>query len=138
MEQPGTSRGTEIEIRTTETDIATQAATLAHEISHSILHWDADGKKITKRDGKESGKSQRELEAEATAYVVCSYFGITSPSNFYLATYKVTAAMLLEAVGTIGKTANTIWPDVSSKRARSCVTATRVLCPVAFCFLGIL
>ena len=41
----GTSRGTEIEIRTSETDIPTQAATLAHEIAHSLLHWDADGKR---------------------------------------------------------------------------------------------
>ncbi len=104
----GTSRGTEIEIRTSDTDVATQAATLAHEIAHSLLHWDADGKKITTRDGKEIGKRQRELEAEATAYVVCSYFGITSPSNFYLAAYQVTPSMLLEAVETIGKTAKTI------------------------------
>jgi antirestriction protein ArdC len=30
----GTSKGTEIEIRTSETDVTTQAATLAHEIAH--------------------------------------------------------------------------------------------------------
>ncbi len=104
----GTSRGNEIEIRTTDTDVATQGATLAHEIAHSLLHWTEDGKKITTRDGREIGKRQRELEAEAVAYVICSYFGITSPSNFYLATYQVTPAMLLEAVETIGKTAKTI------------------------------
>lgn len=104
----GTSRGKEIEIRTSETDVTTQAATLAHEIAHSLLHWDADGHKITTRDGKEIGKQQRELEAEATAYVVCSYFGIQSPSEFYLAAYNVTAAMLLEAVGTIAATVKTI------------------------------
>lgn len=104
----GTSRGKEIEIRTAETDITTQAATLAHEIAHSLLHWDADGHKITTRDGKEIGKQQRELEAEAVAYVVGSYFGIQSPSDFYLATYSVTPAMLLEAVETIAKTVKTI------------------------------
>ena len=104
----GTSRGKEIEIRTAETDIATQAATLAHEIAHSLLHWDADGHKITTREGKEIGKQQRELEAEAVAYVVGSYFGIQSPSDFYLATYRVTPAMLLEAVETIAKTVKTI------------------------------
>jgi antirestriction protein ArdC len=103
----GTSRGNEIEIKTTETDIATQAATLAHEIAHSVMHW-ADGKKITSRNGKEIDKQQRELEAEATAYAVCSYFGIQSPSDFYLATYNVTAAMLLEAVETIAATVRTI------------------------------
>jgi antirestriction protein ArdC len=104
----GTSKGTEIEIRTTETDATTQAATLAHEIAHSLLHWTADGHKITTRDGREIGKQQRELEAEAVAYVVGSYFGIQSPSDFYLATYSVTPAMLLEAVETIAKTARTI------------------------------
>jgi len=84
----GTSKGTEIEIRTTETDVTTQAATLAHEIAHSLLHFTADGKRITTRDGKEIDRQQRELEAEATAYVVGSYFGIQSPSDFYLAAYK--------------------------------------------------
>ena len=104
----GTSRGKEIEIRTSETNVTTQAATLAHEIAHSLLHWDVDGHKITTRDGKEIGKQQRELEAEATAYVVCSYFGIQSPSDFYLAAYSVTPAMLLEAVETIAKTVKAI------------------------------
>ena len=104
----GTSRGLEIEIRTAETDIATQAATLAHEIAHSLLHFTADGKRITTRNGKEIDKQQRELEAEATAYVVCSYFGIQSPSDFYLATYSVTPAMLLQAVETIAATVKTV------------------------------
>jgi antirestriction protein ArdC len=104
----GTSKGTEIEIRTSETDVTTQAATLAHEIAHSLLHFTADGKRITTRDGKEIDKQQRELEAEATAYVVGSYFGIQSPSDFYLAAYKVTPAMLLEAVETIATTVKTI------------------------------
>jgi antirestriction protein ArdC len=104
----GTSRGTEIEIRTSETDRTTQAATLAHEIAHSLLHFTPDGKRITTRDGKEIDKQQRELEAEATAYVVGSYFGIQSPSDFYLAAYKVTPAMLLEAVETIAATVKTV------------------------------
>ena len=104
----GTSKGNEIEIRTSATDITTQAATLAHEIAHSLLHWTADGHKITSRDGKEIDKQQRELEAEATAYTVCSYFGIQSPSDFYLATYSVTPAMLIQAVETIAATVKTI------------------------------
>lgn len=104
----GASKGTEIEIRTSGTDVTTQAATLAHEIAHSLLHFTADGKRITTRNGKEIDKQQRELEAEATAYVVGSYFGIQSPSDFYLAAYKVTPPMLLEVVETIANTAKTI------------------------------
>ena len=72
------------------------------------VHWDTDGKKITTRDGKEIGKRQRELEAEATAYVVSNYFGVQSPSEFYLAAYDVTPAMLLEAVETIAQTVKAI------------------------------
>jgi antirestriction protein ArdC len=104
----GTSRGAEIEIRISETDITTQAATLAHEVAHSLLHWTPEGKKITCRDGKEIDRQQRELEAEATAYTVSSYFGIQSPSDFYLAVYNVTPAMLLEALETIAATTKTI------------------------------
>jgi antirestriction protein ArdC len=104
----GTSKGTEIEIRTSETDVTTQAATLAHELAHSLLHFTPDGKRITTREGKEIDKQQRELEAEATAYVVGSYFGIQSPSDFYLASYKVTPAMLMEGVETIAATVRTI------------------------------
>ena len=37
-----------------------------------------------------------------------AYFAVKSPSEFYLAAYDVTPAMLLEAVETIGKTAKTI------------------------------
>src|SRR5215469_11502854 len=104
----GTSRGNEIEIRTSETDVTTQAATLAHEIAHSLLLFTADGKRITTRDGKEIDKQQRELEAEATAYVLCNYFGIQSPSDFYLATYDVIPPMLLQAIETIAATVKTI------------------------------
>jgi len=104
----GTSRGTEIEIRTSETDLTTQAATLAHELAHSLLHFTPDGKRITTRNGKEIDKEQRELEAEAVGYVVGSYFGIQSPSDFYLASYRITPAMLLQAVETIAATVKTI------------------------------
>jgi len=104
----GTSKGTEIEIRTSETDVTSQASTLAHEIAHSLLHFTPDGKRITTREGQEIDRQQRELEAEATSYVVGSYFGIQSPSDFYLAAYKVTPAMLLEAVETIATTVKAI------------------------------
>jgi len=104
----GTSKGTDIEIRTSGTDVTTQAATLIHEIAHSLLHFTPDGKRITTRNGKEIDRRQRELEAEATAYVVGSYFGIQSPSDFYLASYRVTPSMLLEAVETIAATVKEI------------------------------
>ena len=67
-----------------------------------------DGTSLPELPSKSVGERQRELEAEATAYVVGAYFGIQSPSDFYLASYKVTPAMLLEAVETIAGTVKTI------------------------------
>lgn len=122
----GTSRGKEIEIRTSDADIPTQAAALAHEVAHSLLHWTAEGKRITTRDGKPINIQQRELEAEATAYVVCNYFGIQTPSEFYLASYRVTPQTLLEAVETIAATVKTILEGCSTEqpeRASSFVPA---------------
>jgi antirestriction protein ArdC len=112
----GTSSYKEIEIRTSDADIATQAATLAHEIAHSLLHWTADWKQITTRDGKPIDIQQRELEAEATAYVVSQYFSVQTPSEFYLASYRVTPAMLLEAVETIAATVKTILEGCSQEQ----------------------
>jgi hypothetical protein len=51
------------------------------------------------------------------AYVVSIYFGIKSPSEFYLATYDVTPAMLLEAVETIASTVKTILSGCQREKA---------------------
>ncbi len=118
------THGNEVEIRTLDTDVTTQAATLAHEIAHCLLHWTPEGKRIATRDGKEIDKQQRELEAEATAYTVCSYFGIQSPSEFYLAAYKVTTAMLLEAVETIATTVKTILNGCQPEEVEETIEAT--------------
>lgn len=123
----GTSRGKEIEIRTAETDIATQAATLAHEIAHSLLHWDSEGKRITTRDGKEIGRQQRELEAESIAYVVSRYFGVDSPSEFYLATYGINSAMLLQSIEVIAQTVKTILNGCQHEEADGVVEMPSVL-----------
>jgi antirestriction protein ArdC len=119
----GTSRGKEIEICTSDADASTQAAVLAHEIAHSLLHWTEDGQKITTREGREIGKQQRELEAEATAYVVSQYFGIQTPSDFYLATYRVTASMLIEAIETVARTAKRILQGCQKVEAAQDVAA---------------
>ena len=50
--------------------------------------------------------------------MLCNYFGIQYPSDFYLATYDVTPAMLLEAVETIAKTVKTILEGCSSAEAQ--------------------
>jgi len=76
---------------------AGRAAVLVHELSHCLLHFNKDRKVNLK---------QRELEAEAVAYVVSSHCGgLEMPSNFYLASYGVKASDLLESLPVIQKTA---------------------------------
>jgi hypothetical protein len=62
----------------------------------------------TTRDRKPIDIQQRDFEAEATANVVSQCFGVQTLSEFYLASYRITPAMLLQAVETIAKTVKTI------------------------------
>ena len=57
------------------------AKTLTHEYAHSLLHKDKTIKK---------SQSQREIEAESLAFVICNHFGIdTSDYSFtYIASYS--------------------------------------------------
>ncbi len=61
--------------------LAHKAKTLIHEMSHGILH----------NDNTEKSNAQREIEAEATAYAVCYYFGLdTSDYSFgYMASWSL-------------------------------------------------
>lgn len=78
---------------------AAKCGTLAYELTHELLHW----------NGAEKGtKQQRELEAEATAYVVLSHFGMASGSRFYLTSYGITGEMLQAFMQLIAATARKI------------------------------
>lgn len=75
----GVSRNGEVLLR--EDDNKTNMATTCiHELAHENLHWDEEGKKL--------GRETKELEAETVAYIVCSRFGIESPSHKYLASWQ--------------------------------------------------
>jgi hypothetical protein len=52
-----------------------------------------------------SNLKQRELEADATSFVVASHFGLNPRSKFYLAAYGVKASDLLESLPVIQTTA---------------------------------
>ena len=66
---------------------ATQFVTIAHELGHLFLgHLGFDPVlKIPERPPMDH--SQRELEAESVAYLVCARNGVSSESEKYLATY---------------------------------------------------
>jgi predicted Zn-dependent protease len=81
-------------------DTPARCGVIAHELSHELLGHAARRAETTKQ--------QRELEAESVSYAVLSYFGMKSQSQFYLATYEVTAEMLTASLHTINATAKQI------------------------------
>lgn len=93
---------------------AERAAVLVHELAHCLLHFGESHRPNLK---------QRELEAEATAYVVAHHFGLELESNFYLASYGVKAADLLESLPIIQKTAHEIIQAVAVDERKEPATA---------------
>ena len=93
----GYSMGGTVVVEATQ-PIPAKCGTLAHEIAHELLHKGAD----------RGTKQQRELEAEATAYVVLAHFGMESGSRFYLHGYGITGDMLTESMQQIASAARRI------------------------------
>lgn len=87
--------------------------TLVHEYVHSLLHHKNSNR-------KEKTRGQREAEAEGTAYVVCTYFGLdTSAFSFgYVAqwAHDDKGIELIQEIGnTIQTTARDIIQDIEGK-----------------------
>ena len=79
-------------------DITSKVLVLAHEYAHALLHKNT-----------ELGLKERECEAEATAYIVASHFGIESPfSAGYLQMYGNDAKSLKAQLERIQKCAHSI------------------------------
>lgn len=76
----GTSYGGRIEIDD-RLEPAGKASVILHELAHEFLHQH--------EDCSSSSRQQRELEAEATAFVVCTHFGIHTAAPEYLALWNV-------------------------------------------------
>jgi hypothetical protein len=92
----GYSAGGRIVIRKS-LETPAKAAVILHELSHELLHRGEDRKTISKR--------QRELEAEATAYVVMRHFEIEHVASNYLATYNIDGEQLRDSLETISNAA---------------------------------
>ena len=96
----GVSRKGEIEIlgslRTAE-----RFSVLAHEFAHELLHgsWERAGG---------LSRKVKELEAEATAYVVLRHFGLEGKAPTYLALYRVEEVGILGSLDRIVSTASGI------------------------------
>ncbi|HOT77635.1 MAG TPA: ImmA/IrrE family metallo-endopeptidase, partial [Candidatus Wallbacteria bacterium] len=68
-------------------------ATLLHELGHYCL---GHGAGLPRKD-----LAIAELEAEATAFTVANYFGITVPSEFYIAAWGGDGAAVRKSIGRI-------------------------------------
>jgi hypothetical protein len=75
---------------------ASKCAVIAHELSHEILHQNEN-----RSEARTKTRGQRELEAEATAYVVMRHFGIEHVASNYLAAYNVDGEQLRDSLETI-------------------------------------
>jgi hypothetical protein len=73
---------------------------LAHELAHEFLH-DSQARRTL-------SKKVKELEADATAYVVSRHFGLQTQSSVYLALYKVEEVDVKESLDRIVSTASRI------------------------------
>jgi antirestriction protein ArdC len=67
-----------------------------HQAAHELIHQGDN-----RAEAKKRTRSQRELEAESTAYVVMRHFGIEHVASNYLATYNVDGEQLRSSLETI-------------------------------------
>jgi antirestriction protein ArdC len=97
----GVSRGGEITVRP-DLSPAKTFAVLVHELAHELMH---KGERKT-----QIGRTVKETEAEAVAYVVCTAIGLNagSSSSDYIQLYAGDKELLLQSLDYIQKTATFI------------------------------
>jgi len=102
----GTSYGGRIEVDS-ELDAADRASVIVHELAHELLHKGADRILL--------GSRQRETEAESTAYVVCSHFGLDSAAPNYLALWETEPEQIVQAFQRIRDVAASLIDMIEAK-----------------------
>ena len=102
----GTSYGGRIEVDS-ELDDAGRASVIVHELAHELLHKGADRILL--------GSRQRETEAESTAYVVCSHFGLDSAAPNYLALWETEPEQIVQAFQRIRDVAASLIDMIEAK-----------------------
>jgi len=81
-------------------DTAQRFSVLAHEFAHELLHGHWERASLSRK--------VKELEAEATAYVVLRQFGIQGKAPEYLALYRVEEVDIMGSLDRIVSTASEI------------------------------
>ncbi len=103
----GLSYGGRIELRT-----GTGTSTFIHELAHELLHQNDDAKATT-------SKAQRELQAEATAYIVAQIYGIDTEYTAanYLATWTSDGKAILKSLQPISTAVQAIVKGIEGQSA---------------------
>ncbi len=81
-------------------DTAQRFSVLVHEFAHELLHGSWERANLLKK--------VKELEAEATAYVVLKHFGLKGKAPQYLALYRVEEVDIMASLDRIVSTASRI------------------------------
>jgi hypothetical protein len=82
---------------------------LAHELAHEVLHQAERARALArKRPAPVLTHTQKETEAEATAYVVLAALGLEPPSPAYIAWQGGTGEAVLRSLGRVQATARRI------------------------------
>ncbi|RLB14511.1 MAG: hypothetical protein DRG82_13650 [Deltaproteobacteria bacterium] len=81
-------------------DTRQRFSVLAHELAHEMLHGPQQRRRLTKK--------VKELEAEATAYVISRHFDLDTKAPTYLACYRVEEVDIMASLDRIVSTASKI------------------------------
>ena len=91
----------------------TQVNTLIHEIAHELTHYSEEGKKFS--------KEEKEIQAEATNYVITKALGLENKSSVYLALYTKDKNKILENLEVISKTSKQILGQLNEETVKGAV-----------------
>ncbi|RLG29062.1 hypothetical protein DRN98_08785 [Methanosarcinales archaeon] len=92
-------------------DTAQRFSTLAHEFAHEVLHVHWERINLSRK--------VKELEAEATAYVVLRHFGLKCKAPQYLALYRVEEVDIMGSLDRIVSTASGIIESIEASLSRA-------------------
>jgi len=95
----GMSRKGKIDVRA-DLNREQRFSVLAHELGHGLLHGPQERTKLSRK--------VKELEAEATAFVVSRHFGLDTKAPTYLALYRVEEVDITASLDRIVSTASKI------------------------------
>ena len=92
-------------------DTAQRFSVLAHEFAHELLHGHWERANLSRK--------VKELEAEATAYVVLRHFGLQCKAPEYLALYRVEEVDIMGSLDRIVSTASGIIESIEASLAKA-------------------